>query len=103
MMTARTREAKGGRRSVVNLNRPFDSHPGRHLADLALQLGLGSLSKWSGWSRLARARHPGVDRKAVTSVYSQIGRVVTATVIATAGAGLALGWLLRRRPKPVPV
>jgi hypothetical protein len=39
----------------------------------------------------------------VTSVYSQIGRVVTAAVIATAGASLALGWLLRRRPAPVPV
>jgi hypothetical protein len=39
----------------------------------------------------------------VTSVYSRIGRVVAAAVIATTGAGLALGWLLRRRPAPLPV
>jgi hypothetical protein len=36
-------------------------------------------------------------------VFSRIGRVVTAAVIATAGAGLVLGWLLRRRPVPIPV
>jgi hypothetical protein len=28
---------------------------------------------------------------------------VTAAVIATAGAGLALGWLRRHRPAPIPV
>jgi hypothetical protein len=39
----------------------------------------------------------------VTNVYSRIGRVVTAAVIATTGASLALGWLLRRRPAPLPV
>ena len=34
--------------------------------------------------------------------YPQVGRVVTAAVLATAGAAL-LGLLLRRRPDPVPV
>lgn len=36
-------------------------------------------------------------------MYSRIGRVVTAAVLATAGAGLVLAWMRRRRPAPVPV
>lgn len=38
----------------------------------------------------------------MTSTYSRIGRVVTAAVIAAAGAALALGWR-RRHPTSVPV
>jgi hypothetical protein len=34
--------------------------------------------------------------------YAQVGRVVTAAVLATAGAALLFG-LFRRRPTPVPV
>jgi hypothetical protein len=36
-------------------------------------------------------------------VYSLIGRAVTAAVLATAAAGLAVAWARRRRPVPVPV
>jgi hypothetical protein len=35
--------------------------------------------------------------------YAQVGRVVTAAVLATAGAALMAGLLFRRRPTPVPV
>lgn len=34
--------------------------------------------------------------------YAQVGRAVTAAVLATAGAALVIG-LFRRRPAPVPV
>ena len=103
MMTTRTRDVKGGTRSVANPHHRPDPHPRRLLADLALQLGLGSLSQWSRRDRAAGSHHPGVDRTAVASVYSRIGRVVTAAVLATAGAGLAVAWARRRRPAPVPV
>ncbi len=36
-------------------------------------------------------------------MYSLIGRAVTAAVLATAAAGLAIAWARRRRPAPVPV
>ena len=36
-------------------------------------------------------------------MYSLIGRAVTAAVLATAAAGLAVAWARRRRPLPVPV
>jgi len=36
-------------------------------------------------------------------VYSLIGRAVTAAVLATTAAGLAVAWARRRRPAPVPV
>ena len=35
--------------------------------------------------------------------YAQVGRVLTAAVLATAGAALLLGLFFRRRPSPVPV
>ena len=35
--------------------------------------------------------------------YAQVGRVVTAAVLATAGAALLFGLVFRRRPAPVPV
>jgi len=35
--------------------------------------------------------------------YAQVGRVVTAAVLTTAGAALMVGLLFRRRPTPVPV
>jgi hypothetical protein len=34
---------------------------------------------------------------------AQVGRVVTAAVLASAGAALLFGLLFRRRPAPVPV
>ena len=49
------------------------------------------------------AAHPGRIRPAVTTTYARIGRVVTAAVIATSCAALALGWIYRRRPEPLPV
>src|SRR4029453_17359215 len=88
MMTTRTRDVKGGTRSVANPHYRLDPHPRRLLADLALQLGLGSLSQWSRWGRAAGSHHPGVDRTTVASVYSRIGRV-----LAGAGRGPA-------RPRP---
>ena len=36
-------------------------------------------------------------------MYSLIGRAVTAAVLATTAAGLAVAWARRRRPAPVPV
>ena len=36
-------------------------------------------------------------------MYSLIGRAVTAAVLATAAAGLAVAWARRRRPAPGPV
>lgn len=35
--------------------------------------------------------------------YAQVGRVVTAAVLTTAGAALMVGLLFRRRPTTVPV
>lgn len=35
--------------------------------------------------------------------YAQVGRLVTAAVLATAGAALLFGLLFRRRPAPIPV
>jgi len=103
MTTNPNARREGGTRSVAHPDRHSGSHLGRILADLAVQLGLGSLSERDHGTRPADSRHLALDRTAVMTAYARIGRVVTAAVIATSCATLALGWLRRRRPEPIPV